>query len=97
MKKKEYYLDNSKYIFEYFENKKNISNGANVNTSNNKTNLINSFFKIKTNEDDNELKVQTENNNNIVQKYLSNVDDTFLDINTLSLKQIFVNSVLKVN
>jgi len=82
MKKKEYYLDNSKYIFEYFENKKNISNGANVNTSNNKTNLINSFFKIKTNEDDNELKVQTENNNNIVQKYLSNVDDTFLDINT---------------
>ena len=25
LKKKEYYLDNSKYIFEYFENKKNIS------------------------------------------------------------------------
>jgi len=24
IKKKEYYLDNSKYIFEYFENKKNI-------------------------------------------------------------------------
>jgi hypothetical protein len=58
IKKKEYYLDNSKYIFEYFENKKNISSGANINTSNSKTNLINSFFKIKTNEDDNELKVQ---------------------------------------
>ena len=81
IKKKEYYLDNSKYIFEYFENKKNISSGANINTSNSKTNLINSFFKIKTNEDDNELKVQKETNN-IVQKYLSNVDDTFLDINT---------------
>ena len=25
MKKKEYFLDNSKCIFEYFENKKNIS------------------------------------------------------------------------
>ena len=25
-KKKQYFLDNSKYIFEYFENKKNISN-----------------------------------------------------------------------
>ncbi len=81
MKKKEYYLDNSKYIFEYFENKKNISSGISVNTSSNKTNLINSFFKIKTNEDENELKVQKETNN-IVQKYLSNVDDTFLDINT---------------
>ena len=31
-------------------------------------------------EDENEIKVQKENNN-IVQKYLSNVDDTFLDIN----------------
>jgi hypothetical protein len=81
MKKKEYYLDNSKYIFEYFENKKNISSGASINTSTSKTNLVNSFFKIKTNEDENELKVQKETNN-IVQKYLSNVDDTFLDINT---------------
>jgi hypothetical protein len=81
LKKKEYYLDNSKYIFEYFENKKNISIGTNVNTSNSKTNLINSFFKIKTNDDENEVKIQNENNN-IVQKYLSNIDDNFLDINT---------------
>jgi hypothetical protein len=81
MKKKEYYLDNSKYIFEYFENKKNISSGTSTNTFTSKTNLINSFFKIKPIEDDNELKVQKETNN-IVQKYLSNVDDAFLDINT---------------
>ena len=80
-KKKEYYLDNSKYIFEYFENKKNISSGTPVNNViTNKTNLVNSFFKIKTAVDDNEVKVQKENNN-IVQKYLSNIDDSFLDIN----------------
>jgi hypothetical protein len=81
MKKKEYYLDNSKYIFEYFENKKNISSGTSTNNFTSKTNLINSFFKIKPIEDDNEIKVQKETNN-IVQKYLSNVDDAFLDINT---------------
>ena len=82
-KKEEYYLDNSKYIFEYFENKKKISSGE--STTNNiltsKANLINSFFKIKPKEDENEIKVQKETNN-IVQKYLSNVDDSFLDINT---------------
>jgi hypothetical protein len=81
IKKKEYYLDNSKYIFEYFENKKNISIGTSTNTFTSKTNLINLFFKIKPIEDDNEIKVQKETNN-IVQKYLSNVDDAFLDINT---------------
>lgn len=80
-KKKEYYLDNSKYIFEYFENKKNISSGTPVNNViTSKTNLVNSFFKIKPAIDENEVKVQKENNN-IVQKYLSNIDDSFLDIN----------------
>ncbi len=80
-KKKEYYLDNSKYIFEYFENKKNISSGTPVNNVvTSKTNLVNSFFKIKPAADENEVKVQKENNN-IVQKYLSNIDDSFLDIN----------------
>lgn len=81
IKKKEYYLDNSKYIFEYFENKKNISSGSSSNAFTSKTNLVNSFFKIKPVEDENDIKVQKETNN-IVQKYLSNVDDTFLDINT---------------
>jgi hypothetical protein len=81
MKKKEYYLDNSKYIFEYFENKKNISSGTPIDSFTSKTNLVNSFFKIKPIEDDNEIKEQKKTNN-IVQKYLSNVDDAFLDINT---------------
>lgn len=78
-KKKDYLLDNSKYIFEYFENKKNISSGAKSQTITNKSKLVNNFFKIKE-EIDNQILIQKDNNN-IVLKYLSNVSDDFLDIN----------------
>ena len=44
-KKKEYFLDNSKYIFDYFEQKKQISSSE---TSNQQSEVINSFFKIKS-------------------------------------------------
>jgi hypothetical protein len=79
-KKKEYYLDNSKFIFEYFENKKDISIGNNIQTTSNKTKVLNTFFKIKEN-NDNEITSQNEKNN-IVQKYLTNIDDIFLDVNS---------------
>ena len=79
-KKKEYFLDNSKFIFEYFENKKGISNGNNIHTSTSKSKLVDSFFKIKHDET-NDIKQQNENNN-IVIKYLSNIDDSFLDVNS---------------
>ena len=76
-KKKDYFLDNSKYIFDYFENKKNISNGSDEAIPNFKNKVIYNFFKIK-----NEDNSKTDNkNNNSVLKYLSNIDDTFLDIN----------------
>ena len=82
IKKKEYFLDNSKYIFDYFENKKNISNGEVVSKPKNK--ILDAFFKI-----DNSLSLSSitntvvENkNNNIFQKYLTNIDDSFLDINS---------------
>ena len=81
-KKKDYFLDNSKFIFEYFENKKNISSGEAPTTTvapTNKSSLINAFFKIKsTEEPSNGVDMQ---NNNIFQKYLSNIDESFLDIN----------------
>lgn len=73
-KKTEYFLDNSKYIFDYFENKKSISSGEPVS---NKNKLLNAFFKINTNE----TKVIESNNNSIFSKYLSNIDDSFLDMN----------------
>ena len=79
-KKKEYFLDNSKFIFEYFENKKNISNGSSIQSSTNKSKLVNSFFKIK--QDDTEEFNQQKKNNNIVLNYLSNIDETFIDVNS---------------
>jgi hypothetical protein len=88
LKKKEYYLDNSKFIFEYFENKKNISNChlndvSNANDSNvkNKSAILNKFFKIKDNTENNNTN-ELYSSNNIVKKYLSNIDDLFLDINS---------------
>jgi hypothetical protein len=79
-KKKDYLLDNSKYIFEYFENKKNISTGEKSQTVTNKSKLVNNFFKIKD-EIDNEVNLNQTDTNNIVSKYLTNVSDDFLDIN----------------
>jgi hypothetical protein len=73
IKKKKYYLDNSKYIFDYFENKKQIAVG------NNKTTKLDSFFNIKNNSDK-----ETDKNNfikNNVQKFLNNIDETFFDMN----------------
>ncbi len=78
-KKKEYFLDNSKFIFDYFENKKNISTGSTSNVSD-KNKLVNSFFKIK--QEDTINKINQSKTHNIVQKYLSNIDDTFIDMNS---------------
>ena len=78
-RKKTYFLDNSKFIFDYFENKKSISTGTPNNVSD-KNKILNSFFKIK--QDDSANIINQNTNNNIVQKYLSNIDDTFIDINS---------------
>ena len=88
-KKNNYFLDNSKYIFEYFENKKNIDNVDNNSPISNSTNnnviptsksqALFNFFKIQCVEPE---QTGTENQNkNIVQKYLSNIDESFLDMN----------------
>ncbi|RZD39452.1 MAG: hypothetical protein CXT73_07585, partial [Methanobacteriota archaeon] len=69
-KKKEYLLQNSEYIFEYFEKKKEISTGKSKSIK-----VMNSFFNKHIN-DKNE-KIETTN----VHKYLINLDDSFLDIN----------------
>ena len=79
-KKKEYFLDNSQFIFDYFENKKNISMGNLSQTATSKSKMLNNFFKIK--HDDTESIKNQNKNNNIVQKYLTNIDDTFLDMNS---------------
>jgi hypothetical protein len=72
-KEKDYLLNNSSYIFEYFENKKKIADCAN------KTTLLDNFFKIKN--DDNLLKEELNKEKQNIQTYLANVDENFLDIN----------------
>lgn len=79
MRKNDYLLDNSKYIFSYFENKKEISDGIN------KPKVLHSFFY---NQDDSQQQQQQQQNlietsfedENIVNKYLSNIDQSFLDM-----------------
>lgn len=86
LKKKEYFLDNSKIIFDYFENKKEISNTSSSSnaesSSSTKNKLLNQFFKIKDADDEDLSLLNERKSNNIVQKYLCNVDDIFLDINS---------------
>jgi len=67
--KKEYLLDNSQFIFGYFEKKKDVSVG------NNKTRVLHSFFtrgaeKARVEEED----------VNATQRYLANIDEKFLDV-----------------
>lgn len=84
-KKKEYFLDNSEFIFEYFENKQNISKCVPDTSvpSSGKSKLVDAFFKINTPVSDvTETTNIEKNNNNIFQKYLSNIDESFLDINS---------------
>ena len=69
--KKKYLLNNSNLIFDYFEKKKNLSDGKT-----NKKKILHSFFS-KNNE-----KVDIKNNNDtIVQRYFSNIDNTLIDEN----------------
>jgi len=82
-RKREYFLDNSKFIFDYFENKKNISEGGTSVRVSDKNKILNCFFKIKDDpNDDITNQINQSKNSNIVQKYLSNIDDAFLDVNT---------------
>ena len=69
---KKYYLDNSKYVFGYFENKQNIVKCKKEPT------VLDKFFNVD-NELQNNLLNEKEQTN--VQQYLSNIDETFIDIN----------------
>ena len=74
-KKKEYLLQNAKHVFDYFEKKKNLTDGKNKKT------ILHSFFNKNKNE--------KEKNEDItyIQQYLTNVDDSFLNINNYVVKQ----------
>ena len=66
---KDYYLDNSRHIFDYFESKKEIASG------NSKPTMLDEFFNLKVQSVDRTAKDQTN-----VEQYLANIDEAFLDI-----------------
>lgn len=73
--RKKYLLENSKYIFKYFEDKKNISTGSN----NKNINKLNTFFKIKDAEHS-QNKTDKEQSKTIYQKYWRNVKNEITNI-----------------
>lgn len=74
-KKKEYLLQNSKHVFDYFEKKKDLTDGKNKKT------ILHSFFNK------NKKEKSTKEDISYIQKYLTNVDDSFFDINNYIVKQ----------
>jgi len=82
-KKNNYFLDNSKFIFEYFENKKNINNTEeNSKLTTSKNQMLFNLFKVKPATDNKDASQTEIKNKNIVQKYLTNIDETFLDMSS---------------
>jgi predicted RNase H-like nuclease (RuvC/YqgF family) len=73
---RDYYLDNSKYVFNYFEQKKEISSGGG------NTNVLHSFFKIKT-KDPEKANPQSDKYNQsrkTYQAYWRNVTNDYINI-----------------
>lgn len=93
LKRENYVLDNSKYIFEYFEDKKDITNvdmdkEKPVKQPTSKTQILYNLFKVKnaTTPESSAGPSASENtvverSCDIVQKYMMNIDDSFLDMN----------------
>lgn len=76
--KKQYLLDNSKYIFNYFEQKKDISTGGGKQN----TNKLNSFFKIlaKTENSANPTSDKYNQSKNLYQNYWKNVNNELVNL-----------------
>ena len=88
---KEYYLNNSKYIFQYFEEKKNIelddkikqNNSTKNNVDSNKNNKINKFFNINNDISSQNIQIKKESYANInstsSDKYFYNINNKLLN------------------
>lgn len=80
-KKKRYLLENSKYIFHYFEEKKDISEGGGKQN----VNILNLFFKIKTpttitNPVITDTSSYTQSSKNMYQSYWKNVNNDIINL-----------------
>jgi hypothetical protein len=78
IERKTYLLENSKYVFQYFEQKKNISNGLGSQN----TNVLNSFFKVKSTTPEASDTQSTHYNQSkaFYQNYWKNVNNSVLNI-----------------
>ena len=75
IKKKNYLLDNAEHVFDYFEEKKNI------NKCDAKKTLVDNFFKAG-----NGKSVPEKNDQSSVQKYLTNIDESYIDVNNFVIQ-----------
>ena len=77
-KRKRYFLDNSKYIFNYFEHKKDISEGGGFINKN----VLNNFFKIKAHsiEASNISDKKYRQSKTIYNSYWKNVNNDLLNL-----------------
>lgn len=94
--KDNYFIENSFYIFKYFEEKKKISSGDN----NQNMNVLNTFFKIKSTNDDVNNNIASEkyfNSRTAYQNYWKNTNNEILNIKDLLYLLTFVNLVIKGN
>lgn len=71
-----YFLDNSKYIFDYFESKKQISSGD----PHQNVNVLNSFFKVKSNNPDRQDASKYVQSKKLYHEYWYNVNKEFTNI-----------------
>jgi len=69
-KKKKYYLDNAEHLFNYFEEKKNISNGEVQNV-----NVLNSFFNVKEKNKQDKLDISKKS----IASYWKNVNNEIIN------------------
>lgn len=83
-----YYLNHSKYIFNYFESKK----CDNISTSNNKKTVMNSFFNVENSnanirpnsDNDDDINYNTNTMSPLTEdpkQYFSHLDESFIDMN----------------
>ena len=77
-KKKSYLLENSSLVFDYFENKKNIAN------ENSQVKVLDSFFNINNN---NDIEQNNKKDQTLVNTYLSNIDDSFINMEHFMYKE----------
>ena len=81
-KRDEYYMQNAKYIFQYFESKQSIAKKK----THNKNYLLNDFFKIGKEEEKCKTETNVERDN--MQRYLLNIDELTNTQNYVSAKDV---------